>query len=58
MKRKRKVEDILPDDRRSVKTEDPEKIKVRVHIPESVSETSRRRKINQIYDLLNPETSR
>ena len=42
----------------AVKTALPKGIKVTVHIPENMNETSRRQKINRIYDILKPELSR
>lgn len=38
-----------------VKTDSTKKIPVKVHIPDNVSEGVRQKKINRIYDLLNPE---
>ena len=40
-----------------VKTDSPKRIPVRIHIPDNVSEGVRQKKINQIYDILNTETS-
>ena len=58
MEGQRKIEDIVPDAGQPVKAVDSERIKVTVHIPENMSETSRQQKINRIYDILNPDTPR
>lgn len=52
------TESIVADIRLAVKTALPKEIKVTVHIPENVNETSKRQKINRIYDILKPEVSR
>lgn len=52
------TENIVTDVRSAVKTALPKGIKVTVHIPENLNETSRRQKINRIYDILKPELSR
>ncbi|NBI10647.1 hypothetical protein D1641_11580 [Colidextribacter sp. OB.20] len=42
----------------SIETKASNGIVVRIHIPESVPENTRRQKINRIYDILNPAISR
>ena len=46
------------DTKASVETKVSNGIVVRIHIPEDVPETTRRQKINRIYDILNPAISR
>ena len=58
MKRRQKTEDIVPDSGCAVKAVEAQRIKVVVHIPEQINEVSRRRKINKIYDILHPATTR
>ena len=58
MKRRQVIENILSDAGRAVKDEESERIKVTIHIPEKMNETSRRLKINRIYDILSPDTPR
>lgn len=49
---------ITPGTRCAVKDDITQKISVTVHIPENMSETSRRQKINRIYDILRPDVCR
>ena len=52
------TENIVTDVGPAVKAVFQKGIKVTVHIPENLNETSRRQKINRLYDILKPKASR
>ena len=49
---------ILDDGRNAVKINAAKQIRVTVRIPENITEIVRQQKINRIYDILNPESSK
>lgn len=52
------IKDITLGDKCAVKDDITQGIRVTVRIPENMSETSRRQKINRIYDILKPDVCR